>query len=214
MSILAHATPWGLFCSESRSKTGSIIRHGGHVRLVKNATATRWDRRNESNDAEFVMTCIGAVIDEVSDEWEVDVAADARAWLDTDWRREAPSWLSAGGRWAWPSTGRLYIASMVGRNAAPKGVDKKSLGRSTFVSWGSMKPSKDDYTFDGLWYGATRKESNDVIGERITIEVCGLWPWAWSKSGFGPMTNLRGGTKSRELLSCVMDDRWHTLSAV
>ena len=30
------------------------------------------------------MTCIGAVIDEVSDEWEVDVAADTRARLDTD----------------------------------------------------------------------------------------------------------------------------------
>jgi len=39
-----------------------------------------------------------------------------------------------------------------------------------------MKLSKDDYTFDKLWYGATRKETNDVISERITIEVCGLWP--------------------------------------
>jgi hypothetical protein len=38
-----------------------------------------------------------------------------------------------GGTAVWPGTGGLNMASMVGRRAAPKGVDKKSLGRSD--SW-------------------------------------------------------------------------------
>ena len=164
MSTLAHTTPcrpWReLFCFESRSKTGSIIRHGGHVWLVKKATVARWDRRKESNDAELVMMCTDEVIDEgVANGCEViDVAAGVRAWAWSD-MREAPSWLSGNlaAAGAWPSTGRLNIASMVGRNAAPRGVDKKSLGRSVYsLAEDPRKPRKDGCTFDELWYGATR----------------------------------------------------------
>lgn len=56
------------------------------------------------------------------------------AWEATPWRRaDARSGFEIGGALVddgAPAVGRRYILSIVGRRAAPKGVDRKSVGRS------------------------------------------------------------------------------------
>jgi len=47
--------------------------------------------------------------------------------------------------------GRRYIASIVGRRAAPKGVDRKSLGRSDSVVSGMQTTKTKGQTFDEIW---------------------------------------------------------------
>ena len=60
----------------------------------------------------------------------------AWAWDATDSKMESPvgCWFGLGpaaiGGVGMPGEGRRYIASMVGRRAAPNGVERKSVGRS------------------------------------------------------------------------------------
>jgi len=76
-------------------------------------------------------------------------AEGENAWFATAWRRDAASagfgealaaaWAAAGegcsvaGVGAAPGTGRRNMLSIVGRNAAPNGVDRKSEGRSVYA---------------------------------------------------------------------------------
>jgi hypothetical protein len=50
-----------VFSSARFSKTGSTIRHGGHVVDVKKAISTRWLFKSDAKDAELVQICIGAL---------------------------------------------------------------------------------------------------------------------------------------------------------
>jgi hypothetical protein len=85
------------------------------------------------NAGGLVITCIGAVRVCVA---EVAGVVEDRAWDATAWRSDAASCGSgdvvAAGTGAL-GEGRRYIASIVGRMAAPNGVDRKSVGRSRWV---------------------------------------------------------------------------------
>ena len=79
------------------------------------------------------MTCIADVSEFV--DWTVVRADPFAAWLATVCNIEDASCgftdvfaAVVGG--AVPDPGRRYMASIVGRRAAPKGVDKKSVGKS------------------------------------------------------------------------------------
>lgn len=108
--------------------------------LVKNPTAARCVCKNEQNEAGLVMTWTGAVS---------PCAAGGAAVLDgwpraaceaTAWRIDAVSWESGveedgGGVGAMGGVdaageGPLNMASIVGRSAAPSGVERKFAGRS------------------------------------------------------------------------------------
>lgn len=64
MSILAKPAPfltepWDLtpLVWASSLNTGSIMRHGPHVELVKNATAALWVFKKERKEGSLVITC-------------------------------------------------------------------------------------------------------------------------------------------------------------
>ena len=97
---------------------------------------------------------IGAATVELADagargaEVGADMEPDAYAWDATAWRRAdasagsgdtaGASWSAAGlgageGVGVAPGVGRRNIASIVGRRAAPNGVERKSEGRSDFI---------------------------------------------------------------------------------
>lgn len=104
-------------------------------------------------------------------------SADARAGLG---EAEAACWsVSSGGAdggvGATPATERLNIASNVGRRAAPKGVERKSEGRS---GGGFKNPVRrnetDSYTrtFDPRRYAAASEDANAVVCKRVAVKVC------------------------------------------
>jgi hypothetical protein len=138
MSILAKAAPFlsfrTPFSSARRSNTGSIILQGPQVSLVKNATAARCVFTKLLNDAVLVMICTGAVSVCVAAAPGVAPPAACEATVCSidaaSWELEAAAGVGAGAVGMAPGVGRLYIASIVGRNAAPNGVARKSVGRS------------------------------------------------------------------------------------
>ena len=72
-----------------------------------------------------------------------------------------------------PGIGRLNMESIVGRRAAPKGVDRKSAGRSMQIVRDGDTPNniKHYTTFDPGRYRTTCKESNNIVCKGVTIEV-------------------------------------------
>ena len=71
------------------------------------------------------------------------------------------------------AAGAVNMASMVGRSAAPNGVERKSLGSAATLS----APTFDENNEKGLTCNvgreaAARQESKTVIGERVTVKVC------------------------------------------
>ena len=69
--------------------------------------------------------------------------------------------------------GGRYIASIVGRIAAPKGVDKKSVGKSieTKIDQVLSNVVVQRRTFDISRYSSSRQKSNTIIRKRITVEI-------------------------------------------
>ena len=98
----------------------------------------------------------------------------------TDWRRLAASAgsgdavLGAGRAGGIPFAGRPEnMASMVGRSAAPNGVERKSLGRAaTPVSAHRRRESGRGLTCDVGREATPGQESDTVVGERVAIKVC------------------------------------------
>lgn len=131
--------------------------------LVKKATTARWERKRLWNDAGFVVICIGAArgasaagIGRVgtigagagtgAGGAESAPPRDGRppivACAATDWRRSASSSGPAGT----PFAGRpVNMASMVGRSAAPNGVERKSLGSAVTPDQYSSNLGTDAY---------------------------------------------------------------------
>ena len=117
------------------------MRHGAHVADVKREMTARCVRKSERNDVGLVETCMGAatvVVEGVpapdpdaDNAGAPDAARSATACRRADVRSGFGAACAGGAaKGGAPAVGRLNMASMVGRRAAPKGVDKKSAGRS------------------------------------------------------------------------------------
>lgn len=143
-SVFENARPSRAFSRASPSNTGSITLHGGHVSgAVKNATSARWEWSRERREDGFVDRWMGAVRVCVAGVGEPFVAGVGVPFVAareaTAWRRAEASWglgdadaaAGEGVAGAAPGAGRRYILSIVGRRAAPNGVERKSAGRST-----------------------------------------------------------------------------------
>ena len=119
---------------------------------------------------------VGAESEPVEYAWEATACsrAEARAGLgDADaacWR--AAGLGAGGGVGAAPGVGRRNIASIVGRRAAPKGVERKSEGRSVFV-YEIIETSMIEsvHTLYPRGYRSSCEEPNAIIRERVAVEV-------------------------------------------
>lgn len=138
---------------------------------VKKATTARCECKTELKEAGLVLRWMGeASVCVAGAGVEGDVGAGVGSWnwlglaLEaardaTAWRRvDAKSGLDAGGAPAGgiaPATGRRYMLSIVGRRAAPNGVDRKSVGRSEYcVNTIKVCYSQNEYkiTFNEVGY--------------------------------------------------------------
>lgn len=125
--------------------------HGPHVADVKNTTAALCVCSSPCSEDGFVHMWMGPATVELpgagergrevgADREPVEYACAATAWRSADasaglGEADAACWSAfgegaMGGVGAAPGTGRRNIASIVGRRAAPKGVERKSEGRS------------------------------------------------------------------------------------
>ena len=130
-----------VFSRARSSKTGAMTRQGPQVALVKNATVTRWLARRLWKLAVLLAIWIGAatvcVLGVLVPEGEVAARCATACNNDAAGEGFCVAAAAAGGSCgagagvgAAPGTGRRNIESMVGRSAAPKGVLRKSLGKS------------------------------------------------------------------------------------
>lgn len=66
------------------------------------------------------------------------------------------------------------MASMEGRRAAPNGVERKSVGRSVSRGYVSSRLGYRKRTSDMGGNRFAREEVGTIVGEGITVEVCGI----------------------------------------
>jgi hypothetical protein len=118
-----------VFCSAISSKVGSMKRQGPQVAEVKNATTARCEVNIDWNDAKFVETCIGEAMEVSPEVGGPGFRTGDAVVVDRDNDVDTPEvlWLVDGNDSA---VGPEYIRSIVGRNARPKSVERKSDGRS------------------------------------------------------------------------------------
>ena len=186
ISIFANAAPFlpsrVPFSSERRSKTGSITLQGGQVwGAVNRATAARWAFKKWLNDAGFVMMCNGPVK-------ELVARVEGPGWLPTCEATACSIALASWGSWglavvgvgvATPGEGPRNMASIVGRSAAPNGVERKSLGRSLIsCEYSTLDEMVEEMLTLDKWRDTLSSQKSDaIVSERIAVEVYWSNPW-------------------------------------